>query len=310
MTDFILFGGKGGVGKTTCASSTALSLAMDGEKTLVVSTDPAHSISDVYNAEVESNPTEVRDNIPLYAQEVDPEKRLTENYDGLAESLMNEASKIGVDIDESAFDEMKGGIIGSDEAAVIDLFAQYDKSEDWDYVVFDTAPTGHTLKMIQLPKVLDAVAGNFLELKSKYDAVKSKVGSVLSRGDEEEEGIEEEDIKGTRNKLDRVSRVLRDGSRTQFYVVMEPEELSLRETEDLISEIDSHGISVGGIFINKVMKDINESCDFCSRIKKEQQRIIQETKEKTDKPLLQLELMTPPPTGGELDDIARNISVS
>lgn len=308
-----MFGGKGGVGKTTCASSTALSLAKDGFDTLIVSTDPAHSIADVYDTEVESNPTQVFNDLPLYAREVDPEKRFNENYSGTARAIMNEASKFGLDIDGDDFTGFSDGVIGSDEAAVIDMFAEYDEDDKWDYIIFDTAPTGHTLRMLQLPDVLDSVVGTALNFKKRYDSIKGRVTSIVpgTGGDEEGKDLEDVDIEETRNKLERVADMLRDSRKTQFYAVMEAEELSLQETERLIAQLDENDISIGGIFVNKVLTDeITENCEFFKSRQENQQEIIGRVESQFDLPVLQLPLQKDPPRGEDLHSIADRINVS
>lgn len=312
MTEFIMFGGKGGVGKTTCASATALSLAKDNQETLVVSTDPAHSIADVYDEDIGSEPTEIFDDIPLYAREVDPEKRFMDNYADTADAIFNEASKLGIDIDGDDFAGLEGGMIGSDEAAVIDLFSEYDDGERWDYVVFDTAPTGHTLRMLQLPEVLDSVVGKALNVKQKYDSVKGKVSSVIPGGDDADESdkdLEDVDIEETKNKMERVADILTDPSKTQFYAVMEAEELSLLETRRLESELDEYEIPVGGVFVNKVLKDVNEDCEMCVNRHEEQQKVLEMANEQLDSGLLKLPLQSSPPRGDDLHPIAEKISV-
>lgn len=312
-TEFIMFGGKGGVGKTTCASATALSLAKDGHKTLVVSTDPAHSIADVFDVEIGSKPTPIDDEYELYAVEVDPEERFNENYSSTAKALINEAGRFGIDIDTSEFSDMDGGVIGSDEAAVIDLFAEYDENQEWDYVVFDTAPTGHTLRMLKLPEILDSTVGTLLNVKTQVDSIKTKVSSIWPRNDEVDENepkLEDVDIDETRNKLQRVSELLTDPSRTQFFAVMEAEELSLFETKRLLNQLNTYEIPVGGVFVNKVLQEVNEDCDLCSSRRDSQQSILEEANNSMDVPLLQIPLQGEPPRGDDLHSIADRISVS
>lgn len=313
MTQFILFGGKGGVGKTTCASATALSLAKDGHKTLIVSTDPAHSTSDIFDVETGAEPTAVMEQYELYAIEVDPKHRFNENYAGTANALVNEANRFGIDIDTEEFSGLDGGVIGSDEAAVIDLFAEYDDTNEWDYVVFDTAPTGHTLRMLKLPEVLDSTVGTVLNVKSQIDGVRSTVSGLIKRtgdDDEDEPGLDDIDIDETRNKLQRVSDMLRDPARTQFFAVMEPEKLSLFETKRLLGQLDKYNIPVGGVIINKVLTDIDDSCTLCASRYDQQQEIIEDANGYMSVPLLQIELHQTTPTGEKLHGIADKIKVS
>jgi arsenite-transporting ATPase len=312
MTKFILFGGKGGVGKTTCASATAISLAKDGHKTLVISTDPAHSIGDVFEKEINPDPTRVSEENELFALEVDPNHRFTEKYAGTAEALMNEAGKFGVDVNTDEFSDFDGGIIGSDEAAVIDLFAEYDENGDWDYIVFDTAPTGHTLRMLKLPEVLDSTFGTVLNVKSQIDGVKDTVTGLFGGKNDKnkEQGLDDVNIDETRNKLKKVSDILVEPDKTQFFAVMEPEKLSLDETKRLLNQLEKYNISSGGVIVNKVLTDIDESCNLCSSRYEQQQGIINSADEEIDIPLLQISLKDSTPTGNKLHKIAEKISVS
>lgn len=311
MTEFIMFGGKGGVGKTTCASATALSLANDGYTTLIVSTDPAHSITDVFEEEISADPKGISDSVPLYAAEVDPQHRFEENYSETAEALLNEASNIGIDIDTEKFEGMDGGVIGSDEAAVIDLFNEYNESDKWDYVVFDTAPTGHTLRMLKLPELLDGMFGTALNIKSTYDDVKGKVTGVIpGKNKSGKKDLDDVDVEETKNKLQVVGELLQDPSKTQFFGVMEAEELSLLETNRLINDLESYEIPVGGVFINKVLEDIDTDCDLCSSRYENQQEVINQAQEDINYPLLQIPLQKNPPRGKDLESIAEKINVS
>lgn len=308
MTRFVLFGGKGGVGKTTIAASTAVSVARDDNKTLIISTDPAHSISDVFrDTSIGAEPTRVFDDMELYAKEVDPKERFDNKYSDTGKALLNEASKLGIDVDS---EKLSGSdIIGSDEAAVIDLFAEYDES-DWDFVVFDTAPTGHTLRLLQLPDVLDSVVGTVLDIKSKYDSVKGKVTGVFSSRDSNTKDIQDVDVDSTKKKLRSVSDIIRNSNKTMFFPVMEAEELSLSETKRLVSQLEENDISVGGVFINKVLEDINEDCSLCAGRKEHQEDVISEAEESLSYSISTFPLYEEPPRGNELRRIADRITVN
>jgi arsenite efflux ATP-binding protein ArsA (TC 3.A.4.1.1) len=117
MPEFTLYGGKGGVGKTTCASATALADARHGKRTLVVSTDPAHSVGDRFEMSVGATPTSVHDTYPLYAAEIDPQQRLDDNYADTIDALTNEIENLGVDIGDTF------GIDAGDVLAAMNLLS-------------------------------------------------------------------------------------------------------------------------------------------------------------------------------------------
>lgn len=308
MSQFILYGGKGGVGKTTCSSATALAIAKQGQRTLVVSTDPAHSISDVFDQEIGSEPTSVSDEYPLSAMEVDPEHRFNENYEDTLDAITNEAESLGLDLG-GELDIQTEGLVGSDEMAVVDLFSEFIDNNEWDYVVFDTAPTGHTLRMLQLPEVLDKGIGRLLEIKSQFGGLANKVTGFIGGNDSDDEtGIEDVDIDKTKNQMRQVSNVLQDTEQTQFRVVMEPERLSMLETERLLAQLREYEIGVGGIVANKVLQDIDESCSLCSGRRETQQEVLAESGDRfTDIPIVEIPLLEDPNEDGSLEIVAENI---
>jgi len=305
MTEFILYGGKGGVGKTTCASATGYGLAENGYRTLIISTDPAHSIEDVFEKEIGSKPTKVDSNRPLYSMEVDPQERFDENYSDTFNALTNELESLGIDITDDV-DIDTEGIVGSDELAVVDLFSEYIGNDEWDYVVFDTAPTGHTLRMIRLPEVLDGAFGKAIQVKSKVKSVSDKVTGVFG-DDEEEKGIDDVDFDGTQSKIKQVADVLQDGDKTEFRAVMEAEELSMKETKRLLEQLDEYNISIDRVVINKVLTDIDESCNLCVQRKESQSTVIQNSERMFDSPVSKVPLIPNPSGDDTLRTVAKNL---
>ena len=285
-TRYVLYGGKGGVGKTTCAAATAYRLARDGNETLVVSTDPAHSLSDSFDAPVSSEPTEVHDG--LWAVEVDPEEAMDEYRDAFDDVPKKLASGIGagLGLDAEEVGEGMGGLFddamdapGSNEAAAMYKFMEYMESDRWDYVVFDTAPTGHTLKLLQLPEVMDSMVGRLFRIRSQIQGVFGSVAGVFGEDDDESEGDKLEKMK---ERVKRVREKLVDPEQTEFRVVMVPERMAVLETERLIERLSRFDIPVGTVVVNKVMEDVNEDCEFCLDRWEVQKENLEEAEEKFD----------------------------
>ena len=267
-TRYVLYGGKGGVGKTTCAAATAYRLARGGNETLVVSTDPAHSLSDSFGAPVSSEPTEVHDG--LWAVEVDPEEAMEEYRDAFEDVPKKLASGIGASmgLDSEEVGEGMGGLFddamdapGSNEAAAMYKFMEYMESDRWDYVVFDTAPTGHTLKLLQLPEVMDSMVGRLFRIRSQIQGVFGSVAGIF--GEDEDDGSEGDKLERLKGRVERVREKLVDPEQTEFRVVMVPERMAVLETERLIERLSRFDIPVGTVVVNKVMEDVNEDCEFC-----------------------------------------------
>jgi len=286
--EYILYGGKGGVGKTTMAAATALASARDGTATLVVSTDPAHSLSDTLETEIPNEPARISEAMPLYAAEIDPEAAIqSDRFDGglgggfgdspLAD-LMGGGSAGAESMDESP---SQAEMPGSDEAAAIRLLLEFFEDPRFERVVVDTAPTGHTLRLLELPEMLDSMVGRMLRMRDRLGALFGGLG-----GDESDTGTE--GLSAFSERIERLRAVLRDPDRTDFRVVMVPEELSVRESERLLERLDAFDIPVGTIVVNRVMQDPREvadvegafvapnhtDCSFCERRWKIQQRAL------------------------------------
>ena len=272
-TEYVLYGGKGGVGKTTMAAATALSSARDGTPTLVVSTDPAHSLADTLDTAVTAEPTQVRTDSPLFAVEIDPEDALSGGFD--TDQLFGGNLGDGM-LGENAVAHSAGATPGADEIAAIRLLLQYFEDERFERVIVDTAPTGHTLRLLALPEMLDSVTGSLTQLREQ-------LGGLLG-GESDPMG----DLDGFATRIKQLRTTLRDPERTDFRVVMVPEELSIRETERLLDQLDAFEIPVGTVVVNRVMQDPGEvidddiefvapnhtDCAFCKRRWEVQQRAL------------------------------------
>lgn len=282
--EYVLYGGKGGVGKTTMAAATGLASARDGTATLVVSTDPAHSLSDTFETDIPAEPTQIREDIPLYAAEIDPEAAMGEGLfagaqsadeeetgqtaepsagEGPADGLGGAGNLFGGDGDEMPFADMLGGeglgsmagsMPGADEAAAIQLLLELFDDPRFDRVVVDTAPTGHTLRLLELPEMLDSMVGKMLTMRER-------IGNLLSglRGDDTEGGVAQ--LREFADRIETLREVLRDPTLTDFRVVMVPEELSVLESERLLAQLGEAQIPVSTIVVNRVMQDPAELID-------------------------------------------------
>ncbi|WP_123536371.1 ArsA family ATPase [Halosimplex salinum] len=284
--EYVLYGGKGGVGKTTMAAATALASARDDTATLVVSTDPAHSLSDTLESDIPAEPARIREDIPLYAAEIDPEAALEDGpfaegggVGGAGGALGGLGGMLGGDDDEMV-DPLGGSMPGADEAAAIRLLIRYMDDPRFDRVVVDTAPTGHTLRLLELPDVMDSMVGKILSLRERMGGMMDNITNMMG-GDEEvdpEEGLD--DLRVLSDRIEQLRSVLQDPTQTDFRVVMVPEELSVLESERLLARLDEFDVPVGTVVVNRVMQDLTDvadvdadwfvspdldDCEFCQR---------------------------------------------
>ena len=277
--EYVLYGGKGGVGKTTMAAATALASARDGTATLAVSTDPAHSLSDVLETDIPAEPGRVRDDAPLYAAEIDPEAAAGPFAGGAGSSGLGPLEGLLGGDGENPLSP--SSMPGADEAAAMQLLLEYMDDQRFDRVVVDTAPTGHTLRLLELPDAMDSMLGKLLALRERISGMADGFGGLF--GGEVDEGEVERGLNDLRTLSERVERLraaLRNPARTDFRVVMIPEEMSVVESERLIERLDAFGIPAGTIVVNRVAQDLADvvnvdadwfvapdldHCEFCRR---------------------------------------------
>ncbi|CAI48782.1 ArsA family ATPase [Natronomonas pharaonis DSM 2160] len=285
MTRYVLYGGKGGVGKTTCAAATGIASGRRGEATLVVSTDPAHSLSDSFGVDVGPEPTAVAEN--CWAVEVDPESRMG-RYRGHVSAALDELESLGITLGDDAIDDIADAGIapGTDEAAALDLFVDYMDDPRYDRIVFDTAPTGHTLRLLELPAVLQSALGTLANVKSQMSSLADTVRGMFGTDENDDDGDSVDvDLQTLSERLERVGAALRDPERTAFRVVLVPETMAIRESERLFAELDAYGVPAGRAVVNKVIEDPTPGCERCQTQYADQQERLKTAAERFDVPI-------------------------
>ncbi|MFP4626064.1 MAG: ArsA family ATPase [Natronomonas sp.] len=297
--EYVLYGGKGGVGKTTCAAATALASAHDGTATLLVSTDPAHSLSDVLETDIPPRPTRIRDDIPLFAVEIDPAELShgpfgagTVEDEGSNHDGMDGAQNVDAGFEMDGLEELLGSganplaggtMPGADEAAAMQLLLEYLDDPRFDRVVVDTAPTGHTLRLLELPDVMDSMVGQLMRFRQRLSGLADSIGSLGGLlGDDVDGDVDRgmADLDELSTQIERLRAALRDPSRTDFRVVTVPENMSVVEADRLIDRLEAFEIPVHTVVVNRVSEDLadvadvdtdwfvapdTEHCEFCRR---------------------------------------------
>jgi arsenite-transporting ATPase len=265
-TKYYLYAGKGGVGKTSMAAAAALQLSHAGSKVLVISTDPAHSLSDSFETKIGGEVKKLKKN--LFAVEIDPKLAMRE----YKEKFMPQIEKVemlqGLGLGDT-FD-MMGMTPGIDEIAAIDKFLQYMRSRDYDAVIFDTAPTGHTLRFLSLPDVLNSWVGKMIMLRMRLSGLTNVVKRILPFAKEDEKadsGLEQ--LQAMKARVEEAKKVLTDGKKTFYNLVMIPEEMSVLESERSMATLNQFGIPVHSVIVNQIIPK-NAHCPFCSE-KRDQQ---------------------------------------
>lgn len=281
----LLVGGKGGVGKTTISAALAVYAAAQ-RRVLLVSTDPAHSLSDVFGRPIGSKPIHMTEN--LHTLELDPEKEVDAYLDRVLGQMRRYA---GPDQIQELQRHLRLSRLspGAQEAALLERIAQLLDTgfTDYDLIIFDTAPTGHTLRLFTLPEVMAAWTDGLLKHNQRSEQL-GKVLSHLSPGrdlsnplkDPQQEKHHELDDRGqqlaqtlaTRQSLfHRTRRLLHDASATSFLFVLTPERLPVLETERAVNSLNEVDLHVAGLVINRVLPAHLEGGFWQNHLQRQQQ---------------------------------------
>ncbi len=243
----LLFTGKGGTGKTTCAAATALRAARNGQKTLVLSSDPAHSLADALDQELGPEAREVTDR--LFAQEVDLYYSMKKHWGNMRELMLTVFRWQGVD--QIAAEEL-AALPGMNEGSVLLWLEEAVREKDYDLIIVDSAPTGETLTLLTLPQVTQwwlAKAFPFQKtaVKSIGFGVRKTTGIPLDKGYEELEVIFE--------KLERVQSVLATPSTSSIRLVVNPEKMVIEEARRAYTYLQLYGYGVDSVIVNRVLPE-------------------------------------------------------
>jgi arsenite/tail-anchored protein-transporting ATPase len=243
----LLFTGKGGVGKTTCAAATALRAAEQGYRTLVLSSDPAHSLADALDMPLGPEPVQVVKN--LWAQEVDLYYSMQKYWGNMRELMLTVFRWQGVD--RIAAEEM-AALPGMNEGSVLLWLEQFYRSGDYDLIVVDSAPTGETLTLLTLPQATQwwmARAFPFQKaaIKTAGFALRKTTGIPLDRGYDELNRLFE--------KLRAIQDVLGNSDISSVRLVMNPEKMVIEEAKRAYTYLQLYGYGVDAVIVNRVMPE-------------------------------------------------------
>ena len=263
-----IFGGKGGVGKTSSASSAAVQLALQGKKTLLLSADPAHSLSDRLNQKIGNKICRVSGFNSLFAIEIDAQNtfvNLKEEYGNQIKELLNNSTYL----DDSDIEGLYSLTIpGLDEVASLTKMLQFIEDNKFEYYILDTAPTGHALRLLELPNVLDQWIKMLAKLRLKYIYMVSR----FSRHSQTE--ITDDFLFKLKKSIKKLYALLQDSRLCNFVVVTLAENIVFEETKRLIATLRKMNIPVKKILVNRVLPNNKLNCEICQKKIEEQQYYI------------------------------------
>jgi len=251
----VFFGGKGGVGKTTCSSAFALAASRRGKRVLLVSTDPAHSLSDIFERPIGTSPREV--DAALSALEIDAAAESARYIDQVKRDIERMFSaavvrQAGRQIDLAAASPGLADVALLDR--IIDLVsAQEAPRAPFDLIVFDTAPTGHTLQLLRMPDAMTTWIQALV--RHRKAVVELDLG-----GDEAADRAAAADpvlaaLERRHRRLEQLRSQMTDRGRTTFVLVTIPERLAIDETVRAAELLGDTGLDVGALVVNRVLPD-------------------------------------------------------
>jgi arsenite-transporting ATPase len=254
----LFFGGKGGVGKTTCASAMALAASRSGKRVLLVSTDPAHSTSDMFEREIGPEPVPLLPN--LHGLEIDGAFE-TERYVKNVKEQISTLFGHTIQKEASRQIDLAASMPGAEEMALFDRIGGLIRGEDdrFDLIVFDTAPTGHTLRLIRMPELMEAWI------------------RALSKSRQAMMGIEQDEAKDPVliSLTERLEHLREFRARllspriSAFVLVLVAERLPIEETARAIEQLQDAGVTIGGMVVNRVLPETSPDPFLRSRHEQE-----------------------------------------
>ena len=270
----ILFiGGKGGVGKSTSAAAIAWKLAKSGKKTLLISTDPAHNLGDIFSQDIGGQAKWVTEN--LYAIEIDPDIETTKYINTVKDNIKGTVHSNMMEEVHRQLDTAKASP-GADEAALFDKLISIilEESEDYEHLVFDTAPTGHTIRLLTLPELMGVWIEGLLQKRKKTN---ENYTQLLNDGEPIEDPIYEVLLE-RKDRFALAREILLDHQRTGFVFVLNPERLPIMETKKAIDLLDKYHLHVKTLIVNKVLPEEADGA-FLEKRREHEKQYLQQIEE-------------------------------
>ena len=294
----ILFTGKGGVGKTTIAAATGIKASQLGYKTLIISTDPAHSLSDSFQKDLKPYPTKVEDN--LYAMEVDVEYELEQHWNVIKEYLTLFFKSQGID---DIIAEELAILPGFDElASLLHLLHYYEKKE-YDVVILDCAPTGETLRLLSVPEVAKWYMNRFFGIEKKILKLVKPIAEPLINVPLPTDDVLDK-IQELYVKMSKLKEIL-ESEITSVRIVLNPEKMVIKESERAFTYLNLFGYRVDCVIINKIFP--KEVGDYFSKWFELQEKYIREVEERFPVPVFKVQFKSNEIIGDALYELANEL---
>jgi arsenite-transporting ATPase len=248
---YIMFGGKGGLGKTTFSAATAYYLAKKGHKVLVFSVDPQASLSDIFERDIYGQgAVEIMPN--LYAQEIDADQHIKEYQNQIRQKIFDMYGLDEIPEEIESYIQAAAAEPAMEESAIFDQVVDIVLSAEYDYYIYDLVPLGHALYYLSMASVYDEWIDKITKLRQEMEEY-GKVASLIKRDKETEEDMILKELLDIKYRINTSSSILTDKEKTAFFFVIIPEEMVLLDTQKAAGLFAKYQVPLSGYVVNRVI---------------------------------------------------------
>ncbi len=260
-----MFGGKGGLGKTTFSAATAYYLAKQGNRVLVFSVDPQASLSDIFQRDIfGKGPTEIMPN--LYAQEIDADKRVKEYQQEIRQKILDMYGMDKIPDEIESYIQAAAAEPAMEESAIFDEVVDIVVKGGYDYYIYDLVPLGHALYYLSMASVYDAWIGKITGLREQmreYD----QVAAVMRREKDLDEDAILKELLYIKERINKSSSILTDREKTAFFFVVTAEEMVINDTVKAAELFAKFDVPLSGYIVNRVLSESLKNEDIPEYLK-------------------------------------------
>ena len=247
---YIMFGGKGGLGKTTFSAATAFWLAQQGHKVLVFSVDPQASLSDIFQRDIfGKGAVKIIDN--LYAQEIDADSHIKQYQQEIRKKILDMYGFDEVPEEIESYIQSASAEPAMEESAIFDAVVDIVVKGDYDYYIYDLVPLGHALYYLSMAKVYDEWINRITKLREEMRQHEEMVARIKREKTTEDHILSE--LQYIKNRINQSSSILTDKQKTAFFFVVVPEEMIILDTQKAAQMFAKFDVPIAGFVVNRVL---------------------------------------------------------
>ena len=248
---YIMFGGKGGLGKTTFSAATAYWLASQGKRVLVFSVDPQASLTDIFQRDIfGKGPVKIMEN--LWAQEIDADSHIREYQQQIRQKILDKYGLPAVPEEIEHYIQAASAEPAMEESAIFDAVVDVVVKGDYDYYIYDLVPLGHALYYLSMAKVYDEWINKVTKLREDMREYEEMVSRLKRQKETEQDEILKE-LLYIKERINASSSILTDRAKTAFFFVVVPEEMIIKDTMKAAGLFSQFNVPIGGYVVNRVI---------------------------------------------------------